>query len=192
MAQDRYHRIDDARVLRAVAHPVRNRILAELSATGPMRAADISEQIGVPANQASFHLRQLAKYQLVEEAPELARDGRDRVWRVTSPSGWTVNLDELEQEPGGSSAVAVFRQHASAQAHQLVETAYGAHESEGIHRMITDVALRLTQEEGHELGDALNDLVEEWRERTAGRDSDRSTYRLLMVLQPYDNPEGRD
>ena len=48
---------------------------------GPLRAADVARELGIPANQASFHLRQLAKYGLVEEAPEEARDRRDRVWR---------------------------------------------------------------------------------------------------------------
>ena len=64
--------VHDPRVLRAVAHPVRNRILTELSASGPMRAADVAQELGIPANQASFHLRQLAKYGLVEEAPDTA------------------------------------------------------------------------------------------------------------------------
>ena len=57
-------------MLRAIAHPVRARILDELGATGPMRAADIARALGIPANQASFHLRQLAKYGLAVEAPE--------------------------------------------------------------------------------------------------------------------------
>ena len=93
-------KLSDVRMLRGIAHPVRNRILEEMSAGGPMRAADLAERLGVPANQASFHLRQLAKYGLVEEAPELARDGRDRVWRVTYEGGLSVNLDDLAREPG--------------------------------------------------------------------------------------------
>ena len=47
-----------------------------------MRAADIGEALGIPANQASFHLRQLAKYGVIVAAPEAARDKRDRVWRT--------------------------------------------------------------------------------------------------------------
>lgn len=187
-SQERYQRIDDARVLRAVAHPVRNRILAELSAGGPMRAADIADQIDIPANQASFHLRQLAKYHLVEEAPELARDRRDRVWRTASPSGWTLSLDELEKEPGGASAVAVFRRQAGAEAHRLVDQAYHRREDPAIHVMISDHALRLTKAESRQLGEELTDLVERWRQRTQGReDGERRTQRLLMLMQPYDS-----
>lgn len=35
----------------------------------------------MPANSISFHLHVLAKNHFIEEAPELARDKRDRVWR---------------------------------------------------------------------------------------------------------------
>lgn len=191
-SQERYQRIDDARVLRAVAHPVRNRILAELSAGGPMRAADIADRIDIPANQASFHLRQLAKYHLVEEAPELARDRRDRVWRTASPSGWTLNLDELEKEPGGASAVAVFRRQAGAEAHRLVDQAYHHPEDHTVHVMISDHALRLTKAESRQLGEELTDLVEKWRQRTEGGGGDRRTQRLLMLMQPYDSTPDED
>jgi len=190
MAAEGFRSIDDARMLRAVAHPVRNRILAELSATGPMRAADIAAQIDVPANQASFHLRQLAKYGLVVEAPELARDRRDRVWRTASPRGWSVDLEELEKEPGGASAVEVFRQQAGAEAHRLIDQALRSHKDEKRHVMVSDHALRLTKAESRKLSEELTDLVEKWRARTEGKGGGRRTQRLLMVLQPYDDADG--
>src|SRR4051812_11699731 len=96
--------VHDPTMLRAIAHPVRTRILSELTASGPMRAADLARELDIPANQASFHLRQLAKYGLVEEDPAAARDKRDRVWRPTSTDGVTINLTELEQQPGGTAA----------------------------------------------------------------------------------------
>ncbi len=70
MAESALDVMHDPRVLRAIAHPVRNRILDRARArTGSLRAADIAAELGIPANQASFHLRQLAKYGLVEEDP---------------------------------------------------------------------------------------------------------------------------
>jgi len=187
--EERFKRIDDARVLRAVAHPIRNRILAELEAGGPMRAADIAERVEIPANQASFHLRQLAKYALVEEAPELARDGRERVWRTASPAGWSISLHDLEKAPGGTAAVAVYRRQAAAEAHRMVDKTYEPRDPD-VHRMFSDQAVRLTQDEAREFGEALNDLVEQWRDRTAGlTGDDRQTHRLMMMLQPYDAAE---
>src|SRR5215471_2949181 len=100
-------RIQDLRVLRAIAHPARSRILDELHASGPLRAADVARLLDVPANQASFHLRQLAKYGMVEPAPELAKDGRDRVWR-TVPGGLRFDDEDLDDTPGAKAAHTVF------------------------------------------------------------------------------------
>src|SRR5689334_5774798 len=118
--------VHDPRLLRAVAHPLRNRILNELSASGPLRAADVARELDVAPNLASFHLRSLAKYGLVEEAPDAGRDRRDRVWRLVDEAGLAFSLRELEKEPGGKAAAAVFRRTASAWAHELVDAAYSS------------------------------------------------------------------
>ena len=116
--------LHDPRVLRAIAHPVRSRILTELDANGPLRAADVARLLGIPANQASFHLRSLARFGLVQEDPTAARDKRDRVWRATEAAGFDVSIQEIEKTPGGKAASTVFRRTKAAWTHQLVEEAY--------------------------------------------------------------------
>ncbi len=91
--------VRDPTVLRGLAHPVRSRIVDEMYATGPVRAADIARDLGIPANQASFHLRQLAKYGLVEEAPGAGRDRRDRVWQLTAQTGLSIDMADLAAVP---------------------------------------------------------------------------------------------
>ena len=182
--------VHDPRVLRAIAHPVRNRVLHELSAGGSMRAADIARELGIPANQASFHLRQLAKYGLVEEDPEAARDKRDRVWKLASEQGWSANLGELADEPGGRAAVQVFRRNAAAWGHLVVDAAYAAPQGTGQEkdtvRTVTEEAVRLTKQEAQELTRDLEAVVAQWAARTRGRDdADRRTYLLFSVLQPH-------
>jgi DNA-binding transcriptional ArsR family regulator len=180
--------VHDPTVLRAIAHPVRNRILGELSAQGPLRAADLSRELGVPANQASFHLRQLAKYGLVEEAVGEGRDRRDRVWRLVDESGLDLDLTAMEDQPGGAAAAAVFRAQSSAWAHTLVDSAYAGPRPEGAHRSITDQTMRLTAEEAKQLTSELGEVLREWADRTRGQDPTRRTYSFLSVLQPL--PEG--
>lgn len=175
----------DPRVLRAIAHPVRNRILTELGASGPMRAADLAEVLRIPANQASFHLRTLAKYGLIEEDPEAARDRRDRVWRMAADANLTFSVADLEQTPGGKAAVQVFRRTASAWAHALVDRAYSSDREPETVRRITEHAVRLTREEAVQLGEDLDAVVDAWISRTRGRDTDRRTYVLFSMLQPY-------
>jgi predicted ArsR family transcriptional regulator len=187
--------VHDPKILRAISHPARNRILTELSASGPMRAADIARELGIPANQASFHLRQLAKYGLVEEDPDAARDKRDRVWRPTSERGLTVKLDELEQQPGGKAASAVFRQSAAAWGHMVVDAVYGER-TPGAFRTVNETAVRLTREEAEELAQELDAVVDRWRDRTRGRrddeggDVERETYLWFSILQPHPDTLG--
>ena len=177
--------VHDPRVLRAIAHPVRNRILTELTATGPMRAADLARELGVPANQASFHLRQLAKYGLIEEAPEAARDQRDRVWKATVEEGLSIDVGSLEAEPGGKAAAKVFMSNAATFAHQIVDAAYSRDRIEGTHRSTMESAIRLTKEEAGELGSEITDLVHRWTERTRGSDDGRRTYLFHSMLLPH-------
>jgi hypothetical protein len=56
--------------------------------------------------------------------------------------------------------------------------------------MIAEHTLRLTKAEAKAFGAEVNDLVERWRERNAGRTGDRRTYQLFQVLQPA-SPERR-
>ncbi|WP_345521970.1 helix-turn-helix domain-containing protein [Nocardioides conyzicola] len=185
--------VHDPKILRAIAHPVRNRILTELTASGSMRAADLARELDIPANQASFHLRQLAKYGLVEEDPEAARDKRDRVWRPTSEHGLSVKMDELERLPGGKAAGAVFRQHASSWGHAVVDAAY-APEGPGPDtlRTVNESAVRLTQEEAGQLAEELDAVIAAWTKRTRGRDPERRTYLWFSVLQPYPESIARE
>src|SRR5262249_60230191 len=113
------HPMSDPRGLRASAHPTRGRILDELGATGPMRAADLGEVLDIPANQASFHLRQLAKYGVIVPAPEAARDKRDRVWKLRDERGFRIDVPEIEAQPGGKAAGSVFRRNKAGWAHRL-------------------------------------------------------------------------
>lgn len=183
---NRSQAVHDPQVLRAIAHPVRNRILTELAASGPMRAADLARELDLPANQMSFHLRQLAKYGLVEEDPDAGRDKRDRVWRPVAPDGFSVNLTDLEKEPGGKAASAVYRQHAAGWGHVVVDAAYADDRRDPkTFRTVTEQAVRLTVEEAKELAADLDEVVTRWLDRTRGRDPERSTYLWFSVLQPY-------
>lgn len=178
---------DDPRILRAIAHPTRNRVLHELSAGGSLRAADIARRIDIPANQASFHLRQLAKYGLVEEDPDAARDRRDRVWRLTDTDGIHIRPDEMIAQPGGEAAYAVFRRNAVEWGRHLVERAFDPREGGGERKKSSsEYALRLTSEEAEQLTAELDQVMKRWREQTrAASDEGRETYAILQLIQPY-------
>jgi predicted ArsR family transcriptional regulator len=194
MGEQPAYKTHDPRVLRAIAHPVRVRILHELNATGPSRAADIAADLDIPANQASFHLRQLAKYGLVVEAPEEARDRRDRVWKVVSESGIQLDLAAMDQQPGGPAAVDVWSENSRGFSHAVVDAIYASARDADSAGHLSQGALRLTDEEAKQLATELSELTRRWSARTRGRDPERKTYLIMEILQVYPDlgPPGDD
>jgi DNA-binding transcriptional ArsR family regulator len=75
-------RLTDPKALRALAHPIRLRLVGLLRVLGQLTATQASELLGESSASCSFHLRQLAKYGLVEEAG--GGQGRERPWRATA------------------------------------------------------------------------------------------------------------
>jgi predicted ArsR family transcriptional regulator len=91
--------LTDPRALRAVAHPVRLALIGQLRRKGPLTATQASELVGESPSSCSFHLRQLAKYGLVEEAG--GGRGRERPWRATSPA---MNWPAISRDPEFAAA----------------------------------------------------------------------------------------
>lgn len=81
-APKRRVRLSDPRALRALAHPVRLRLLGLLRTHGPLTATQAAEHVGESPSNCSFHLRQLAKWSLVEPAD--GGRGRERPWKATA------------------------------------------------------------------------------------------------------------
>jgi predicted transcriptional regulator len=75
-------RLTDPRALRAYAHPVRLALVELLRTDGPLTATRAAGLLGESSGTCSFHLRQLAKYGLVEEAG--GGTGRQKPWRATT------------------------------------------------------------------------------------------------------------
>jgi DNA-binding transcriptional ArsR family regulator len=84
----------DPHAIRALAHPVRLRLLELLVHAGTLTATQASDALGESPANCAFHLRTLAKYGYVEEAG--GGRGRERPWRRTH-----VGL-HFESVPGNS------------------------------------------------------------------------------------------
>jgi DNA-binding transcriptional ArsR family regulator len=105
MADERARQVTDSRVLAAMAHPLRRRLLNLLRVDGPATASVLAERSGEAVGNVSHHLRVLAAAGLIEEAPELARDRRERWWRRT-PGALRWSSRDFE---GDEAAAAVER-----------------------------------------------------------------------------------
>ncbi len=62
-------------------HEVRTALLELLAEVGTVTATEAAARLGHSSGLCSFHLRQLARHGLIEEAPH--RGGRARPWRLT-------------------------------------------------------------------------------------------------------------
>lgn len=72
--------VADPLAMRAIAHPKRLALLELLLVEGAATATRCAQVLGDTPSSWSFHLRTLAKYRLVEEAP--GGVGRRRPWRL--------------------------------------------------------------------------------------------------------------
>ncbi len=75
--------VTESAFLRALAHPLRLRILSLLTGT-PMSAAEVAREVDLTHANVSYHLRQLLTAGLVEVAEERStRGGQERRYRPT-------------------------------------------------------------------------------------------------------------
>ena len=96
-------RLTDPRALRAYAHPVRMKLVGLLRTEGPLTATRAAELLGESSGTCSFHLRQLAKYGLVEEAG--GGTGREKPWRATAT---TTSWDAIGDTPEVAAAASML------------------------------------------------------------------------------------
>jgi predicted ArsR family transcriptional regulator len=96
-------RLDNATALRAYAHPVRMKLILALRTRGPLTATQAGRLLGESSGTCSFHLRQLAKYGLVEETG--GGTGREKPWRATTTS---TSWDEVQETPEAAAAAGLL------------------------------------------------------------------------------------
>lgn len=77
------HVLRELAAIRALAHPLRIRLLSMLQAEGPATATTLSRVLAESTGATSYHLRQLARYGLIAEDRERGNQ-RDRWWRASA------------------------------------------------------------------------------------------------------------
>lgn len=94
--------VRDPQTLRALAHPLRSRLLGLLRLEGPSTATRLGARVGESSGSTSYHLRQLARHGFVAEV-EGEGSGRERWWQAQHVmTHWEP--DELVDQPGGAEA----------------------------------------------------------------------------------------
>src|SRR3954451_17637636 len=99
MSFDRPPEVRDPKAMRALAHPVRISLLEALTEHRQLTATEAGEIVGESPANASFHLRQLAKYGFVEQAE--GGTGRRRPWKRKHLG---MRFTEVHQDPETAAA----------------------------------------------------------------------------------------
>lgn len=172
--------VPDATALKALAHPVRLRMLGMLRIDGPATATRLAERLGLNSGATSYHLRQLALHGFIEEMPDQP-SRRDRWWQARHESTSFF-------EPGGTeeqfdSSVA-FAQAALTEQVNLMQRA----QDEFVRlppdwqatTQISDFTIALTTDEANALKGKLLDLL--WQ---AMREAPGPGAELPPGVEPY-------
>ncbi|GAA1901140.1 helix-turn-helix domain-containing protein [Streptomyces durmitorensis] len=157
-------RLTDPRALRAYAHPTRMALVGLLRRSGPFTATRAAELTGESVASCSYHLRMLAKYGLVEEAP--GGRGREKPWRATAQftdwPGYSEDPSVAEASDALNTAVAerYFERVVRAkEKRHLLPRAWQEAEQFG------DTFIHLTPEELAGIGERMNDLLRPYEDR---------------------------
>lgn len=170
----------DAAGLRALAHPVRLRVLGLLRVDGPATATTLAARLGLNSGATSYHLRQLAAHGFIDEDTERG-NARDRWWRAAHQStrsgeGTYRSREEQDAFEGFLQAVAVVH---TERLQRFVEERSSLPEEWLDATTVSDWGLRLTPARAHALQAALVEVVEGWDED--GEDAEGAERFEVMV-----------
>jgi DNA-binding transcriptional ArsR family regulator len=156
--------LTDPRALRAVAHPTRLKLLGALRRIGPLTATQAGERIGESPAGCSYHLRQLAKYGLVEEAG--GGRGRQRPGRATAPlTSWPPAGDDEDRQEATAMLSRVVLERYFEQAVEWLERRRSEPTEWAEVSDLGDRVLYVTPEELEELDRRIEALLDPFLER---------------------------
>jgi DNA-binding transcriptional ArsR family regulator len=160
--------VPDASGLKALAHPVRLRILGLLRLDGPATASGLADRLGLNSGATSYHLRHLERHGFVLEDEALG-NGRDRWWRAAHGSTRTaraeLTAEEREATDAFGQAIALLH---TEEVQRAVEERPLLPEEWRVASTLSDWHLRLTPARARELTDTLDRLVSTWDEDPPG------------------------
>jgi hypothetical protein len=175
-------RLTDPKALRALAHPIRMSLVGLLRTEGPLTATRAAELLGESSASCSFHLRQLGKYGLAEEAA--GGHGRERPWQATTMS---TAVPDFSDDPEFAAASGLYRSVLAERYFDWLMRWEEQRPSQPAEWQradrFGDLLLYLTAAELDELGKKMYDLFDDYRDRTARPELRPPGSRLISVLQ---------
>ena len=162
---ERFLDVTDPVALRALAHPLRVRLLRLVREHRPVTNAELAALVGESTASVSYHLSVLARHGFVEPDPTPGATRRHKPWRTTYDSmrmtSTEVGATPLES-PGGGALAAMLTDDRSVQDAYL--SAPSAPEGSVLDAAIFQISrVVLDAERAEELAAAVSDLIARYR-----------------------------
>lgn len=160
-------RVLDAGALRALAHPLRVRLYDLLSQYGPQTASGLAALTGESTGATSYHLRALAKQDLIREVAGRGT-ARERWWDRPKGAVTLTNPEMAATASGRAVMEAVHSETLTLRQQQLMSfITHGWEEDEQWldKSLISTASARLTVEQMAELADRLEAVITETVDR---------------------------
>lgn len=166
----------DLATLVAISHPLRRRLLELLSVGGPATASQLAARTEQLVGNVSHHLKMLAKAAMIEEAPELAKNRRERWWRSV-PGSLSYSLADVAGDPEAELVVAAAEQQNVSHEIDKLHAWWARRDSYDAQWLDAEFGtsswVRATPAELRELGEAITTLIHDFRATTADDDGQR-------------------
>ncbi len=166
-SSDGVRTITDAKALSAMANAFRSRMMDALKVDGPSTASALAARTGQAVGSASHHLKVLSEAGLVEEAPELAKDRRERWWRLVDPGTRWSRADFADDTAAVTAAYAAEALTVQRQFERVQEwnaNAATVPEWDDV-AFATQNWMRLSPAEMREVADELVEVLVRWSQR---------------------------
>lgn len=157
-------RVLDGGALRALAHPLRVKIYDILSQYGPQTASSLAERLGESSGSTSYHLRALAKHDLIREADDRGT-GRERWWERPVGGVSFGSPDSIATPAGRAATQVVMNEFLRNRNEQLLDFVNRGVDNENEAwtdgTLISTATTRLTPEQSSELAHKIMALIDE-------------------------------
>jgi DNA-binding transcriptional ArsR family regulator len=188
MSEERDVRRLDARGLKALAHPLRVRMLSTLRNDGPATATQLAQRLGESTGTTSWHLRQLAENGFIEEDPDRGTK-RDRWWRARTGTTQMLVRDFADR-PELIGTIGLFLQGVLeqnfARAADFIEHVEQWSPAWQDSATFSDFTARLDAAGLEQLNDELMDVINRYRDRPAAEGAET----VVVQLQSFPRKGG--
>ena len=177
----------DPASLKALAHPLRLRLLARLRSDGPATATRLAELTGESTGATSYHLRQLARHGFVEDDSERGT-ARERWWRAVH-RGTSWDAIQFRDDPSTADAFGVLQREVLRTHVRWLEgwmSAMAVEDAAWVEAATnSDYAIRMTPGQLRAMGDELLAVIERHRAGALAAGHDDTAELVYVLLHAF-------